>query len=862
MADERTLTLTSSNASAKSSAAANPITGGTRQYSRLARLGHILTGACALAAAIATAANTNLVRLMEYQAQMLFFELRGPVEAPENIVILAIDNESLKQADIYLSAPQQYAYLEPIQTWPWKRAAYAKAIDKIMAAGARSVAVDVVFDRPSKYGEADDQQLRQTLQRYAGKVTLGAIYEDIQSNQGTVNQLTQPLAQFLTQPFSVGSINFPLEADGRIHRLGSEYRKLLEQTYKKQLVDEFKHLSVATPSFGEAALTASGLNYAKPKGDRIHFWGPSGTFKQIPFWYVLDPINWNGYLQQGSYFKDKIVLIGPTATELKDFHKAPFSQSWLYPDPLAGVEIHANAIATLLQGKTLQEILPHTPLKGLFVLLFSVGAGWWLSKRKRSLNLCGWTVGIVVAWSGIGYIAFVYGGLIVPVAVPVFAIALSGVSYLTTGVAISQLKKHDLRKRLESNATLPEVRDILDTLDDLNPLPVQSKAPVTIKSQSAQLNSVPAPINSIPATNNKIIGFRYEIVRVLGQGGFGETYIACDIQRPGKPRCVVKQLKPAFKDAKHMKLARRLFATEAEVLEKVGQHAQIPQLLAYFEENEQFYLVQECIDGHPLDEELLIGRQLPESIAINMLQEILQILEFVHGQGVIHRDIKPSNIIRREKDGKLVLIDFGAVKEINTQLLENERQSRFTVGIGTQGYAPSEQCAGRPRFNSDIYAVGMMGIQALTGLPPHQLVQDPETGEILWTSKAQVSEELAEVISKMVRYDFRQRYQTASEAREALLKLTNFSHESVTQADDMIDNSDPENIDDFTKPWSDRQEEEDEATKPWTGMPQEEEDEATKPWTGMPQEEDEATKPWTGMPQEEAEEQVSTRAEE
>ncbi len=861
MADERTLTLSGSDTSAKSSAAANPIAATTRQYSRLARLGHILTGACALGAAIATAANTNLVRLMEYQAQMLFFELRGPVEAPENIVILAIDNESLKQADIYLSAPQQYAYLEPLQTWPWKRAAYAKVIDKIMAAGASSVAVDVVFDRPSKYGEADDQQLRQTLQRYAGKVTLAAIYEDIQSNQGTVNQLTQPLDQFLTQPFSVGAINFPLEPDGRIHRLGSEYRKLLEQTYNKKLLAEVTALSVETPSFAEAALTASRLNYPKPKGSRIHYWGPSGTFKQIPFWYVLDPINWNGYLQQGSFFKDKIVLIGPTATELKDFHKAPFSQSWLYPDALSGVEIHANAIATLLQGKTLREIISHTPLKGLFVLLLSVGASWWLSKRKRSLTRFGWTVAIVVVWSAIGYIAFVYGGLILPVAVPVFAIALSGVSYLTTGVAISQQKKRDLRKLVDSNATLPEVRDILDTLDDLNPVPVHSSAPLTIKSESAPLNSTPAQINSIPATNNKIIGSRYEIVRVLGQGGFGETYIACDIQRPGKPRCVVKQLKPVFKDAKHMKLARRLFATEAEVLEKVGQHAQIPQLLAYFEENEQFYLVQECIDGHPLDEELLIGRQLPESIVIHMLQEILQILEFVHAQGVIHRDIKPSNIIRREKDGKLVLIDFGAVKEINTQLLESEAKSRFTVGIGTQGYAPNEQCAGRPQLNSDIYAVGMTGIQALTGLPPHQLIQDPETGELLWTSKAQVSEELAAVISKMVRYDFRQRYKTAKEARQALLKLANFSPESVTQADEMLDNSEPENIDDFTTPWSDRQDEEDEATKPWTGMPQEDED-ATKPWTGMPQEDEDATKPWTGMPQAEAEEQGGRGAEE
>ena len=833
MTDERTLTLTSTDAAKGSKVATS--TGQTTAISRLARLGHILTGVCALGAAIATGANTNLVQLMEYQAQTLFFELRGPVEAPENIVILAIDDESLKQADTYLASPQQYAYLEPLQTWPWKRSAYAKAIEQIMAAGARSVAVNLVWDRPSKYGAADDEQLRAVLQRYGGKVTLGALYEDIQSRQGTVNQLTLPLRQFWSGPISVGSINFPIEPDGRIHRLASVYRQQIEQTYRKELISEFKRLSVATLSFSEATLTASGLDYPKPKGSRIYFWGPSGTFQNKPFWYVLDSYNWNNNLQQGRYFKDKIVLIGPTATELKDFHSAPFSQSWLYPEPLSGIEIQANALATLLQGKAPREIIPNAPLKGLFVLVFTVGVGVWLSKRKRSLTRLGSTVGIISVASVISYIAFVYGGLIVPVAVPMMAIALGGFSYLTTGVAISQIKKRQIIQLVESDENLSGVRDYIKSNLDEESLP-HSSLPVTIKAASGPLKTTLAPTNSTPEpisvapTLNKKIGGRYEIVRVLGQGGFGETYIAQDTQRPGNPRCVVKQLKPAFKDAKHLKLARRLFAKEAEVLEKVGQHNQIPQLLAYFEEDEQFYLVQECIDGHPLDEELLIGRQIPEELVIKMLQEILHILEFVHNQGVIHRDIKPSNIIRREKDGSLVLIDFGAVKEINTQIIESEGKSRVTVGIGTQGYAPSEQCAGRPRLNSDIYAVGMMGIQALTGLPPHQLMQDPETDEVVWIPKANVCQELAEIINKMVRYDFRQRYQIASEARAALLKLNNFCHESATRPDNLEEIPYSENINDATQTWSNISPEQD-GTQPWSEMPPEQD--ATQPWSGM-----------------------------
>ena len=251
-----------------------------------------------------------------------------------------------------------------------------------------------------------------------------------------------------------------------------------------------------------------------------------------------------------------------------------------------------------------------------------------------------------------------------------------------------------------------------------------------------------------------------------------------------------------------MELARRLFPREAEALEKLGKHEQIPQLLAYFEEREQFYLVQEFIDGHSLEDELLPNKPLSETEVIDILQQLLSVLEFVHSHSVIHRDIKPNNIIRRHSDNKLVLIDFGAVKEISTQLLSTEGSTRFTVAIGTQGYAPHEQCAGRPRPNSDIYALGVTAIRALTGLPPNQLLQDVRTGDILWTHKAQVSPELAEIVSKMVRYDLNQRYQSASEVREDLLGLTNLSYEKLSPADTSIKFTSSEELDAPTEYWS------------------------------------------------------------
>jgi serine/threonine protein kinase len=220
-------------------------------------------------------------------------------------------------------------------------------------------------------------------------------------------------------------------------------------------------------------------------------------------------------------------------------------------------------------------------------------------------------------------------------------------------------------------------------------------------------------------------------------------------------------------------MARRLFQLEAETLERLGKHDQIPQLLAYFEQDEEFYLVQELIVGHPLSWELPPGKPIGEAAVIEILQDLLQVLVFVHSQNVIHRDIKPSNIMRRQSDRKLVLIDFGAVKQVSTQLLEPDGQTSLTVSIGTQGYAPAEQSTGHAVFSSDIYAIGMTAIKALTGLAPHELQLDTKTGELLWTDKVQISPELAEILSKMGRYDFRQRYHSALEALSALNKLVN-----------------------------------------------------------------------------------------
>ncbi|HIK05986.1 MAG TPA: serine/threonine protein kinase [Trichormus sp. M33_DOE_039] len=270
----------------------------------------------------------------------------------------------------------------------------------------------------------------------------------------------------------------------------------------------------------------------------------------------------------------------------------------------------------------------------------------------------------------------------------------------------------------------------------------------------------------------QLLDGRYKITKVLGAGGFGQTYISEDTKLYNS-HCVVKQLKPMATDPMTLQVARRLFQSEAQLLHKLGTHDQIPQLLAHFEEHEEFFLVQQFIDGHPLSDELTPGKQLSEAYTISLLQNILQPLAFVHQNQVIHRDIKPPNLIRRNSDGKVVLIDFGAVKQISTQVVTGEGVTKMTVGIGTAGYMPSEQSRGSPRLSSDVYAVGMIGIQALTGLMPHQLEEDIQTAEIVWQHLVQVSPALADVLDRMVRYDFRQRYPSAVEALAAVQQLGN-----------------------------------------------------------------------------------------
>ncbi|MDJ0714277.1 MAG: bifunctional serine/threonine-protein kinase/formylglycine-generating enzyme family protein [Prochloraceae cyanobacterium] len=281
--------------------------------------------------------------------------------------------------------------------------------------------------------------------------------------------------------------------------------------------------------------------------------------------------------------------------------------------------------------------------------------------------------------------------------------------------------------------------------------------------------------------NRSIIGGRFQIVKQLGRGSFGETYLAENIQQ-FRHQCVVKQLRTMAVNNKDFKKIKELFEREAKALYELGRHhQQIPSLIAYFEEEGQLYLIQEFIEGHDLTNELTPNNKLSESETLALLENILEPLAYLHENRVIHRDLKPSNLMRRNADRKIFLIDFGAIKELAvTQIINTIGETRSATIIGTPGYMPSEQEEGQPHFASDVYAVGVIAIQAITGLMPHQFKKDPKTGELVWQHKASISREFGALLAKMVSYDRQKRYSSAIEALKALLQIRE-SNDSVNQ---------------------------------------------------------------------------------
>jgi serine/threonine protein kinase len=293
---------------------------------------------------------------------------------------------------------------------------------------------------------------------------------------------------------------------------------------------------------------------------------------------------------------------------------------------------------------------------------------------------------------------------------------------------------------------------------------------------------------------------RYKVLKALGRGGFGVTFLVKDEALPSAPFCVIKHLCPKVDNPSVLRKAGERFEREATILGRLGSHSQIPRLLDYFQIEDEFFLVQEYIKGVTLAKLVRSKGPLSEAAVKQCLRELLPVLMFVHNNQVIHRDIKPPNIIRCMDDNRLVLIDFGAVKEEIAQLaepeVEGDTRGPATNFVGTVGFAPPEQLSLRPLYASDIYAVGVTCLFLLTGHPPLAFDYDPYTGEILWQEHVNVSEHFAKILDKMLKISPRERYQTVEQVLRALELEDHFDSLStcmhtITRPADLPDLEDP-----------------------------------------------------------------------
>lgn len=273
----------------------------------------------------------------------------------------------------------------------------------------------------------------------------------------------------------------------------------------------------------------------------------------------------------------------------------------------------------------------------------------------------------------------------------------------------------------------------------------------------------------------QLLNDRYQVIRTLGAGGFGETFLAEDTYMPSKRRCVVKLLRPIQNNPQIYQLVQERFQREAAILEELGGATdQIPSLYAYFESGGQFYLVQEWVEGYTLTAKFHQQGLFSETAVRELLVNLLPVLEYVHSKHIIHRDIKPDNIIVRDRDGKSVLIDFGAVRESMATVVNSQGNPTSSIVIGTPGYMPSEQAAGRPVYSSDLYSLGVTAIYLLTGKQPQELDIDSQTGEIVWQQYAShVSPMMAEILDKAIAYHPRDRYLTARAMLDTLQSVAN-----------------------------------------------------------------------------------------
>ena len=476
-----------------------------------------------------------------------------------------------------------------------------------------------------------------------------------------------------------------------------------------------------------------------------------------------------------TWVKNKIIMVGVTDSSIDDSFYTPYSASQSVDQTMPGVFVHAQLASQIIDGA-----LGERPLlwflsewqEILWILAWSLAGGSTIALIRHPLYVVLASSSILALLIGNSWFIFLQGGW-----VPIFTPTLSFLGSCAGTAVYLAYRVHEERQNVAAlvetqNQDIALLKSLLQKKDYTEPLTITRATSLTTENtldEDDEETDMGTEALSWDSSFRYRLAGNYQITKVIGSGGFGSTYLAYDTRKEDASQCVVKHLQPAVRDKRFLTVARRLFQTEVEILGRLGKHPQIPELFDSFEENEEFYLVEQYVPGDTLHEELVPDQRMDESRVIKILRDILNVLDYLQKHGVIHRDIKPSNIISSQATNQLVLIDFGAVKEIKIQ--DQIHEHNFTVAIGTKGYTPPEQYAGQPNFSSDIYALGIIGIQAMTGIAPSQLEVDDFSGNLKWQHLVKAPEGLIKIVDKMSRYHFPERYKSAKAVLADLGKL-------------------------------------------------------------------------------------------
>jgi serine/threonine protein kinase len=330
----------------------------------------------------------------------------------------------------------------------------------------------------------------------------------------------------------------------------------------------------------------------------------------------------------------------------------------------------------------------------------------------------------------------------------------------------------------EKGKNLPEAEDFQDSFHYGKGL---DSSVTTQLIDVASANSTTKDPSVVDDDNQGVLlNNRYRLIKPFTKSGFAHTFLAEDFLLPSKRKCVIKQFAYTSSDPQNIQMMLERFEREAVNLERLAEDSdQVPDLYAHFSEDGKFYLVQEYIEGDTVGKWIRRDGPISESTARDVLVSLLRVLKCVHAHSLIHRDIKPDNIVLRGRDNAPFLIDFGAIKEIAETIVDTFGSPSTTVAIGTPGFMPPEQAAGRPNFTSDLYSLGLTAIFMLTSKLPNEL-NDLRTGEILWRELAvNISVGFAAILDKAIQWNFRERFASAQDMLEAL-----YGSDAVLNGDD------------------------------------------------------------------------------